>query len=111
MNLNEYQEQAKRTAIYPRADFPQAITYVVLGLVGEAGEMANAIKKTLRDDWGVLTTARRDALFVELGDVLWYVAMVARELDISLEDVARINLEKLHDRAGRGVLGGEGDHR
>ena len=111
MNFKDYQDQAAQTAMYPRGDMAQALQYVGLGLAGEAGEVANAIKKMVRDDWGVLTNGRRDQLLYELGDVLWYVAMMARDIDVSLDEVARINLDKLQDRASRGVVKGEGDER
>jgi len=105
MDFNTYQALAKRTAIYPRA---HQIIYPTLGLCGEAGEVAEKIKKALRDKNGLFD---RQALLKELGDVLWYLANLSADLDIPLDDVARANLEKLADRACRDVLGGEGDER
>lgn len=108
MKLNEYQEKATKTAIYGTG---AAINYPVLGLVGEAGEIANKYKKVLRDDAGILQPDKRQALQDELGDVLWYVAALARDLGTTLEEVARKNIEKLEDRQKRGKIGGSGDNR
>lgn len=108
MNLNEYQTEAARTAIYP-AD--HGITYTVLGLASEAGELAGKWKKIIRDKGGHMILADRVAMVDELGDVLWYVAMVAEELEVSLAAVAERNVDKLASRANRGKLGGSGDDR
>lgn len=106
MNLDEYQERANDTAIYP-----EGLNYPILGLAGEAGELCNKYKKILRDKEGEADVADMDELAKELGDVLWYVAQIATELDTDLETVARENLMKLEDRQNRGVLGGSGDNR
>ena len=104
--LNTYQHRAGLTAIYP----PEvAVTYLALGLASEAGEVAGKVKKALRDDGGVLKDP--EALAYELGDVLWYVAVLAQELGVSLQDIATKNVEKLYNRAVRGKLGGSGDSR
>jgi len=109
MDLNAYQQAAGRTALYP--DRGQNPLYPTLGLCGEAGEVADKVKKVLRDDGGVFSTERRQAIALELGDVLWYVAQLAHELGVSLEEIASANLAKLADRADRNVLGGSGDRR
>lgn len=106
MRLDEYQERAGETAIYP-----EGLNYPILGLAGEAGELCNKYKKILRDKEGEADVADMDELAKELGDVLWYVAQIATELDKDLETVARENLMKLEDRQNRGVLGGSGDNR
>ena len=106
MQLDEYQERAGETAIYP-----EGLNYPILGLAGEAGELCNKYKKILRDKGGEADTNDMDELAKELGDVLWYVAQIATELDTDLETVARRNLMKLEDRQNRGVLGGSGDNR
>ncbi|ETN87927.1 nucleoside triphosphate pyrophosphohydrolase family protein [Thermus sp. NMX2.A1] len=108
MTLNEYQQEAKKTALYPEA---YRLLYPTLGLAGEAGELANKVKKILRDHGGNLSQAAREDLVAELGDVLWYVAQLATDLGVSLEEVAQANLAKLRSRLERGKLGGSGDNR
>ena len=109
MLISEYQERSRRTATYPGAG--DNIVYPTLGLAGEAGEVAEKVKKLLRDDDGVLSDERREALAGELGDVLWYVAQVATEAGLDLEEIAQGNLDKLLSRQRRGVLSGSGDSR
>ena len=108
MELSEYQRLSRSTARYPREE---ALTYPALGLAGEAGEFADHAKKVIRDDRGEVTPERRAAMAKELGDVLWYVAQLASELGLELEQVAQDNLEKLLSRQRRGVLSGSGDDR
>lgn len=110
MTLNEYQKASGATAFYP-GRCTGDITYVALGLNGEAGEVAEHAKKALRDDGGKITPERRRALTKEIGDSIWYIAQLATELGVSLEEVAQINLDKLASRQARGVLGGSGDER
>lgn len=107
-DFNDYQIQARKTAIYP--DRLKGI-YPVLGMCGEAGEVAEKVKKLHRDAGGVVTPEFRQSLMMELGDVLWYVANIASDYTVSLDDIAKANLIKLKDRAARSVLGGEGDER
>ena len=109
MHANEYQTQALETAIYPNmgANF----VYPALGLVGEAGEVADKLKKVIRDSDGVLTDSVRDAVAAELGDVCWYLAVLAYELDYSLDEIFDMNLVKLRSRKERGVISGSGDNR
>ncbi len=109
MNFSEYQTQSRRTAKYP--PIGHAVVYPTLGLTNEAGEVAGKIKKIFRDKAGEISAADREALTGELGDVLWYLAQVCTELDISLEEVAAHNLEKLLSRLERGKIGGDGDNR
>jgi len=108
MNLNDYQEKAVATAIYPQE---YAIIYPALKLSGEAGEVSEKIGKALRDRDGQMPEAFRLELAKELGDVLWYIAAMARDLGLDLETIARMNVEKLADRRKRGALGGSGDNR
>lgn len=108
MELSDYQRQSRRTAEYPRAAW---LAYPGLGLAGEAGEVAEHVKKVLRDDGGEVGPERRAAMSKELGDVLWYVAQLASELDLDLDEIARENLDKLFSRQRRGVLSGSGDDR
>jgi NTP pyrophosphatase (non-canonical NTP hydrolase) len=109
MNFTDYQTQSRKTAKYPAIGHP--VIYPTLGLTNEAGEVAGKIKKIFRDKGGVIGEAEREALKGELGDVLWYLAQVCTELDLSLEDVAGHNLEKLFSRLERGKIGGDGDNR
>ena len=105
MELNDYQKRALKTAIYK--DISQSIPiYPVLGLCGEVGEIAEKIKKIIRDEDSVLTDEKK-----ELGDVLWYLSVLASELRLELDDVAQSNLEKLKDRKDRNKLKGSGDNR
>lgn len=108
VELSEYQRLSRRTAGYPRE---QWLAYPALGLAGEAGEVAEHAKKVIRDDESRVGDERREAMAKELGDVLWYLAQLATELDLDLDDVAAANLEKLLSRQRRGVLHGSGDER
>ena len=109
MELRTYQERSRQTALYPQVGHNPI--YPTLGLCGEAGEVADKIKKVLRDRGGVFDAQIRDDLRLELGDVLWYVAQLASELNLDLEDIAAANLAKLASRADRNVIGGSGDRR
>ncbi|EAQ69246.1 putative pyrophosphatase/ MazG family [Synechococcus sp. RS9909] len=109
MDFNSYQQSARTTALYPHVGANPI--YPTLGLSGEAGEVADKVKKVLRDRGGVFDATVREELKLELGDVLWYVAQLASELGLSLEEVAAANLAKLASRAARGRLSGSGDHR
>lgn len=108
MKANEYQEWSEKTAIYPK---DESLVYVALGLTGEAGEVANVVKKMIRDDNGQLHKETRDKLLYELGDVLWYAARLATELNMSLENIMQLNHDKLEDRLARNVIKGSGDNR
>jgi len=108
MEISDYQRLSRRTALYPREAW---LAYPALGLAGEAGEVAEHAKKAIRDDGGEVSPERRAALAKELGDVLWYVAQIASELDLDLDEIAQGNLEKLLSRQRRGVLSGSGDER
>jgi NTP pyrophosphatase (non-canonical NTP hydrolase) len=108
MDLSEYQRQSRRTAEYPRDAW---LAYPALGLAGEAGEVAEHAKKAIRDDGGKIGEERKAAMAKELGDVLWYVAQLASELGLDLDEIAKQNLEKLFSRQARGVLSGSGDDR
>ncbi len=104
LTMDTYQEQAKATAVYPD---DKADQYLIAGLAGEVGELASIFAKVWRGD-GNLKFPHAAA---ELGDVLWFVAMLAKELGYDLSDVAQNNLNKLADRANRGKLKGSGDNR
>lgn len=112
MQMNEYQDRAATTAVYPGAGTGSALALAYLGLgLGEAGEVQGKIKKIIRDDGGILSDAARIALLKELGDLQWYVAMLAHEIDVPLSVIAEVNLDKLSDRKRRDVLAGSGDDR
>lgn len=108
MNFNEYQRAAIGFAKYPPT---RGLIYTVLGLNGEAGEVAEKVKKIIRDKDGEITPVDAHAITRELGDVLWYVANLANELGYSLEQVAEDNLYKLTERLRSGTIGGSGDDR
>lgn len=109
MNFREYQEEAKKTALYPNVG--DNYIYPVLGLVGEAGEVAEKIKKIIRDDEGVVSEEKKEEIKKELGDVLWYLSQLSSEFGLKLEDVASGNLKKLSSRLERNKVKGSGDNR
>jgi len=109
MDFNDYQIKSRKTANYPAIG--HAVIYPTLGLVNEAGEVAGKIKKVFRDKDGQISAETRDALKAELGDVLWYVAQVATELDLTMDEIAESNIAKLYDRLERGKIRGDGDNR
>lgn len=106
MTLNEYQQKALETAIYP-----QPIIYPALGMCGEAGEVADKVKKVLRDNNSEFTDEKKLEIAKEIGDVLWYCATLSNDIGFSLEEIAVMNYEKLHSRQLRGMLHGSGDNR
>lgn len=107
MNFNEYQQQAKKFAVFPNQ---HSLTYPALGLVNEAGEFAGKVKKILRGDYSDLPE-HGEMLAAELGDVLWYLAACANAIGYDLEGIAQMNIDKLTDRQQRGVIKGNGDNR
>lgn len=107
MNLNEYQQAALETAVYPEE---YRIIYPALGIAGEAGEVADKVKKVIRD-YVSFTDERKREIMKEIGDVLWSCAVLANDLGYSLEEVGIMNIEKLKSRKERGVIGGSGDNR
>lgn len=117
MTLNDYQKAALSTAIYEQ-EF--SIIYPALGIAGEAGECADKVKKMLRDtdivrnaDTGaiLIDAEQQHSLALEVGDVLWYCATLARDIGMTLEEIAEMNIDKLASRQRRGKLGGSGDER
>ena len=109
MDLNHYQKKARETARYP--DVGKNPIYPTLGLSGEAGEVADKVKKVFRDKKGVFDAKTIESIKLELGDVLWYVTQLSSELGFNLEEVAQANLEKLSSRFERGKISGSGDER
>lgn len=110
MTFEEYQKQTDNTAKYPGVGTQnlEAISYVTIGLVGEAGEIANKVKKLIRDGD---SPDKRQEIRAEIGDVLWYLARLCIELDTTLNGLAIWNLEKLKDRKSRDMISGSGDDR
>ena len=109
MDVQTYQLQSRETARYPNAGTNPI--YPTLGLCGESGEVADKVKKVIRDLGGEFSAEVIEGLKLELGDVLWYVAQLASELGLDLDEVAQANLAKLASRAARNVLSGSGDLR
>lgn len=109
MTFEEYESKSSETAKYPNVG--NNFVYPTLGLAGETGEVAEKVKKILRDKGGTVSDKDREEIKKELGDVLWYLSRVSVEMGLSLESVAQSNIEKLFSRLERGKLGGEGDNR
>ena len=109
MDFKTYQKEARKTAQYPNLGSNNI--YPLLGLVGEAGEVAEKVKKVIRDKNGLFDDEAKDAIKKELGDVLWYLSNLCTEFNFSFEDVAFQNLKKLKLRAAKGKISGSGDDR
>ena len=107
-DLDMYQKVALTTAIYPRE---QAIIYPTLGLTGEAGEVANKVKKIIRDGSNKNDNSMVSEIKSEIGDCLWYIAVLADDIGCKLSDIANTNLIKLANRKEKGTIGGSGDKR
>jgi len=109
MDFETYQKLSRKTAIYPDKD--NNFTYPALGLAGETGEVIEKVKKLIRDKNSTIDDKFREEIKKEMGDVLWYLAQLATELNISLNEAAEKNIEKLTSRMKRGQLHGKGDNR
>lgn len=109
MTFEEYQKVSRTTAMYPNAG--KNFIYPVLGLCGEAGEVAEKIKKIIRDHGGSISEEKKQEIKKELGDVLWYIAQLSTELGFSFDEVASENIQKLLSRKERNQLHGDGDNR
>ena len=109
MEFNDYQKLAESTAIYSNRG--HNVIYPTLGLAGEAGEVAEKIKKVQRDHGGIIDSVRKEEIKKELGDVLWYVSQLALEIGVSLQEVVDANLDKLSNRKLNNTLHGNGDNR
>ena len=109
MDFKTYQKQARLTAQYPNLGSNNI--YPTLGLVGEAGEVAEKVKKVIRDKKGIFDDESKKGIKKELGDVLWYLSNLCKEFDFKLEEVALQNLDKLKLRAAKGKISGSGDDR
>lgn len=113
MDFGDYQYEARKTAIYPQGFYPDGyrMLYPALGLAGECGEVAENVKKMVRDDGGILTPERKSKLMKEMGDVLWYLANLAEDCGFELGTVAEVNIHKLRERKRQNTLQGSGDDR
>jgi NTP pyrophosphatase (non-canonical NTP hydrolase) len=113
MDFDEYQKASRKTALYPNVG--DNVPYITLGLAGESGEVAEKVKKLIRDHnfkhVSDISEDQKDELIKELGDILWYIAQMATELGRPLEEVAVKNIEKTHSRLAREKLHGDGDNR
>jgi NTP pyrophosphatase (non-canonical NTP hydrolase) len=107
MDMNDYQAQARTTAIYPE---DLGLIYTALGLTGESGEVAEKVKKMVRDGTE-LNIVKKGEIALELGDVLWYIANLAHEIGVSLETIAKTNIKKINNRAKNDTIKGSGDQR
>ena len=108
MTIKEYSERAIATATYGLGD---SIIYPTLGLNGEAGEVAEKVKKVLRDKYGVFDEEIKYDMAREIGDIIWYCNALARDIGYSLEEIMDMNIVKLESRKLRGVISGSGDNR
>ena len=109
MRLNRYQKLARSSASYPNVG--KNLSYPTMGLCGESGEVAEKVKKIFRDCKGKVIPEAREAIGKELGDVLWYLSNLCSELNFELDEVAKINLEKITSRIKRNKVNGTGDNR
>jgi len=119
MDFNEYQMRAQKFDTFSYEDFLAAGAKVdnlgllekILGLMGESGEVCEKVKKVIRDEKGVVSEEKKKEIVKEMGDVLWYLAMVSKYLGVKFEEVAKMNLKKLEDRLERNKIHGAGDNR
>lgn len=111
MDFNEYQEKASVTATFTGKQEEHQLMYLALGVCGESGEIAEKIKKIIRNDEGVVSDEKRESIRSEIGDVLWYLSQLSRVLHIPFEDAAQDNIRKIMDRKARGVVKSTGDTR
>lgn len=109
--LSNYQNECGKTAVYPGKGDLTGLQYVVLGLVGEAGEIAQKLKKQIRDRAGVIDESFKENMMMEIGDCLWYIAQLCTELGLNLDAVANRNIEKLRARMLANTIKGDGDNR
>lgn len=113
MDFSEYQKKSRVTALYP--NLGDNLPYLALGIAGESGEVADKVKKFIRDSHFTsikdLNADQKADVAKELGDVLWYIAQIATEFGYDLEEVAEMNIDKLYSRMDRGALHGSGDER
>lgn len=110
MTLDEYQKEALVTAVFTDDEFKD-LAHWVFGITGEAGEIAEKFKKIVRDKEAIIGDTDRDEIIKEIGDVMWYLAVLAKQLDVSFDEVGKRNIAKLRDRQNRNKIQGSGDNR
>ena len=111
MEFDEYQKLAARTGVFDSEDKNYILMYLSMGLAGETGEVIEKVKHVIRDQGGALSDEKKELLKKEIGDILWYASQLARALGLSFDEIAQLNIQKLADRAARGVIKAEGDTR
>jgi NTP pyrophosphatase (non-canonical NTP hydrolase) len=111
MDFDDYQKLANKTWHLPDAQDETALMYLGLGVTSEAGEVADKIKKVVRNDGGLMSEEKRQAILLEIGDVLWYLSQLARHFEVPFSEIAEKNIQKLADRAKRNVIASDGDTR
>ena len=111
MDFNEYEEKASDTAIFNDRSLEYKLMFLGLGVTGEAGEIAEKIKKIMRNDNGIVSDEKREGIKKEIGDVLWYLSQLSRTLGFSFEEAAQGNIAKIMDRKVRDAIKSEGDDR
>ena len=111
MDFNEYQILSRKHAFYPNQNTPDAFRYLIYGITGESGELAEHFKHVLRDEEDKISAERKELITKELSDILWYLANICTELNIDFNEIPVIGLNKIDDRVKRGTLGGSGDNR
>lgn len=110
MTLDEYQKEALVTAVFTDDEYKD-LSHWVLGITGEAGEIAEKLKKIVRDKNAMLDSDDKQEIAKEIGDVLWYLAVLAKHLGYKMDDVGKLNIKKLRSRQARNKIGGSGDNR
>lgn len=108
MDIKEYQKKALATVMYGAC---KKIIYPTLGIAGESGEVAEKVKKVLRDEAGHFSIKQKILIMQEIGDVLWYCNALAHDLGYDLEKAMELNIEKLESRKARNKIHGNGDNR
>ncbi len=111
MEFNDYQKKSRKHVFYPNQNTYDAFRYLVYGITGEAGELAEHFKHVLRDEYDEISPERKARIMKELSDILWYLANICTELKVDFDEIPKIGLKKIEDRVKRGTLPGEGDNR
>lgn len=111
MDFDKYEKLASRTGVFEGKVAENPLMYLGLGVTSEAGEVADKIKKIMRNDQGIISPEKKEALKLELGDVLWYLSQISKNLSIPFSEVAQANIDKLWKRHQEGLIKGSGDNR